>query len=357
MRVVNSADAGQLFRHYWPDLAAGELTVSDFSGGLSGTPLFQISSSSGTYALRGWWPDRSTQGERVAAVLQHVGRTLPGWVPGPIPPTRGGRSTLNLVREGVWAWNLEPWLPGAPDWEEQPSAARLESAAQKLALFHMATKECVPPLPVAFKDWENKTVSIQEQVGRLQRRIESGVYRNIVLPTTSDGGPSGGWPSDAPSVEVALQQGVRVVQNRLESCTKRDADRQICWGDAWHGNLLFTESEVTGLVDFVTMRIDSPLVDLARLIGSTCTGRPEWREVALASYGRVRPLSEGDRTTVAAFEAAGTVVSLGNWIYWLAVEQREFRHPAVARGRLAHFQTRMAELMEWEHPSRFDPRA
>jgi Ser/Thr protein kinase RdoA (MazF antagonist) len=102
---------------------------------------------------------------------------------------------------------------------------------------------------------------------------------------------------------------------------------------------------VVGLVDFATVRVDTPHADLARLLGSATTDHPDWWQAGLDSYARVRPLSAADREFIRHLVDVGTVLSLGNWLCWLGVESRQFANPAEAHRRLHHFHRRLTELL------------
>ena len=58
------------------------------------------------------------------------------------------------------------------------------------------------------------------------------------------------------------------VLREVRAAARITAPLQVCHGDLWHDHVLFSGEEVTGLIDFDAMKIDSRALDLARLLGS-----------------------------------------------------------------------------------------
>ena len=72
---------------------------------------------------------------------------------------------------------------------------------------------------------------------------------------------------------------------------------QPCIRDIWHDHVLFTGDEVTGIIDFGAMDIDTPATDVARLLGSL-VGDDEagWR-TASSAYSADSPAIGGRRAS------------------------------------------------------------
>jgi homoserine kinase type II len=103
--------------------------------------------------------------------------------------------------------------------------------------------------------------------------------------------------------------------------------------DIHRDHVLFTGDEVTGLVDFGALRIDTPLADLARLIGSLASDNAAARQLALDAYAAVIPLSNTDRQLVDLLDDSGILLGGLNWLQWLYVERRDIGEllPIIAR--------------------------
>jgi Ser/Thr protein kinase RdoA (MazF antagonist) len=101
---------------------------------------------------------------------------------------------------------------------------------------------------------------------------------------------------------------------------------QPCLRDIWHDHVLFTGDEVTGIIDFGGIDIDTPAVDVARLLGSLVGSEPPGWETGIDAYSAIRPLSSDERRAVTALDKSGTVLAGCNWIRWIYVEKRRFQN-------------------------------
>jgi Ser/Thr protein kinase RdoA (MazF antagonist) len=93
--------------------------------------------------------------------------------------------------------------------------------------------------------------------------------------------------------------------------------------DIHQDHVLFTGDEVTGLIDFGALRIDTPLADIARLVGSLVGDDTAERQFAVDAYSDVRPVSREARRVVDLLDHSGVVLGALNWLMWLYVERRD----------------------------------
>jgi Ser/Thr protein kinase RdoA (MazF antagonist) len=117
--------------------------------------------------------------------------------------------------------------------------------------------------------------------------------------------------------------------------------------DIWHDHVLFTDHNVTGIVDYASVRMDHVAVDLARLIGSLVGDDKDRRQAALEAYAVIRPLSREERDLVDLLDWTGVVVGAGNWLRWLYLENRVFENVEGVIRRLSELVTRMES---WKRP-------
>jgi Ser/Thr protein kinase RdoA (MazF antagonist) len=105
--------------------------------------------------------------------------------------------------------------------------------------------------------------------------------------------------------------------------------------------VLFAGDEVTGIIDFGAMRMDTPLADVARLLGSLVGDDRDNRQLAFDTYAELRPLSEADRQFVDLLDKTGLILSVFNWLRWLYVERRDMGEPAPIARRLEEILARL----------------
>ncbi len=117
-----------------------------------------------------------------------------------------------------------------------------------------------------------------------------------------------------------------------------------CLRDVWHDHVLFEGDRVSGIIDYGAARVDHVSVDLARMLGSLVEDDRALWDAGLEAYRRVRPLSDAEEGLAVALDRAGTILSVANWLRWLAVEERAYEDPAAARRRMA---TLVARLERW----------
>ena len=108
---------------------------------------------------------------------------------------------------------------------------------------------------------------------------------------------------------------------------------QPCLRDARAEHFLFEGEQLTGLVDFGAMGVDSVAGDLARLIGEWLDGDTRARGDALEAYERVRPLEPAEIILIGVFETSADLLIGERWVRWHYVEGRRFDDPqAVSKG-------------------------
>ncbi len=302
----------------WPDISDRCQSVQPVGGGLSDGLVFRVSAGNDYRldALPDSWSQASIAFEAfllsLAEARQH-----------PLVASRHGRCGRPSFRG--YRWQLQTWLPGstvaADDWKAGHSCA----AAWGLASLHELH-------PSRCKD---RSLALQRRLRLLEELLKAprpfGYRRLRVGESTVE------LPTPGALIGVAREAMVLV-----DLATNLDLPTNHCWGDAWRGNFLFDGNEVTGLIDFAAATIDTPLLDVARLSGSI-PGTAVDRQVAIDAYSQVRPLSETDRQTIAAFDLSGVVLSLANWLRWYEVDLPVTKTPAAAE-RIQHLVTRILEI-------------
>jgi Ser/Thr protein kinase RdoA (MazF antagonist) len=308
----------------WAHVAGTNVRAHEIPGRLSDSPLWQIESASGVFALRGWSADHIQQAALAHRLLSHVERSRAGWTPCPLPVAEG-HGTLFTSPDGMH-WELAPWLPGEAEFESHSSDTRLNAACRSLAEFHLLACK----LSVDATD-HSAIKRHLHQLDRLTTELAAGVFANV--------------KRSRKSFHDVLCEGAKIGRQQLTPLYGLALPRQCCWGDAWHNNFLFAGDKVSGLVDFATVRVDTPTADLARLLGSATAEHFDWWQPGLEAYAAVRPLTVAERQATEALDTSGAVLSLANWVRWLRIEGRTFRDQAKAHDRLQHFDRRLEQML------------
>lgn len=302
-------------------------------GGLSGASIWKVETTDAALALRRWPAEHPTS-ERlrfIHAVLAHVYAKGLRIVPVPIS-TLAGETFVSI---GGRLWELAPWLPGESSFEYDPSRARIGAAMRAVATFHLASAS--PGAP-----WTRPQVTSPGLVDRAKRLAELDESRFVECrQAVENSSVSEACDNLARELLAQLPRAVTIARPLVTPVAELVFELQPCLRDIWHGNLLFTGDEVTGIVDFGAMQIDSPALDVARLLGSMAGNDMEVWGHGLEAYEALRPFSPDERTSVRAADVSGVVLGSVNWLRWLYVERREFGDLTAVEGRMRSLATRM----------------
>jgi homoserine kinase type II len=290
-------------------------------GGHSGALLWRYESSMGPIAARAW-PVNVQAPEHVLTIHQWLeeARDL-GFLPVPIAAQDG--QTVQRCHGRLW--ELAPWLEGQLELNDPPDAQRVHAAFQALARLHrrlagFATVGRSPGLA-------NCIVELEELAARDFQALESALHR---APGGELRVAGFHWLDLARTAAPLLLPGVH-------DAASLAVPLQPCLRDARPDHFLFLGNEVSGLVDFGAMGIESVAADLARLAGEWFSGNQSLRALAVAAYEVTRPLDPSESALIAAFEVAADLLIAGHWLRWHFLEHRRFDDPmavpqGVARG-------------------------
>jgi homoserine kinase type II len=296
------------------------------AGGWSGSLLWRVTAAGGRAFCLRRWPAEHPPAERLSfihTVLGQVAARLPV-VAAPIKTAHGE----TYIEHPGHLWELTAWMPGVADYHQRPNRRRLAAAMHVLAQFHRLAAELgvhhgVPPV------WSERQ--------RLRERLLRGGLKAIEQALRQE------LHRDIDPLAVRLLPAARraIESPRLTLLEQQpdERDLQPAIRDIHHDHVLFTGDEVTGLIDFGAMRIDTPLADVARLVGSLAEDDQEARSAALAAYVELVPLTEDDRRLIDLLDESGVVLGALNWLTWLYVERRDM-------GPLTPIATRLNMLLK-----------
>jgi Ser/Thr protein kinase RdoA (MazF antagonist) len=314
--------AWDILARYPMPLHRGLLVPLGNRGGYSGARLWRLEGPLGSNCLRLWPPEPSLP-SRLPWIHEQL-RLARGddlfFVPALILTAQGQSWVLQRGRY----WEVTQWMSGQADYHVQPTAARLRAACTGVARLHLSWARTVSP-PAICPAVERRLGAFQQWSARLRS----------------------GWAPPPPQPEL-IQRAWRGLVRYLDRVpvwllpwTMVLWPLQPCVCDIWHDHLLFEGDRLTGLVDFGSLKMDHPSVDLARLLGSLAEDdEGGWRE-GLSAYREVRPLSAEEEQLARALDRSGTILGAANWMRWLFVEKRTFENPAAAEARLARLVERI----------------
>lgn len=293
-------------------------------GGFSGARLWRVQSGHHHYCLRAW--PSNTTAERLHAIHTWMECLSLPFVP-----------RILRCSDGTWTeeagrfWELTDWMRGAADFHDHPGEARLRAVCIALAQVH--------------RMWEPHRI-VPGPCPGIDRRLRRVAEWQEMM--------AAGWRPPAhghPALQFwserawqAVQSRVSPVPRQLEPWEKRAFDRQPCLCDIWHDHVLYTDDEVTGLVDYGAIKIDHVAVDLARLLGSLVGSDNAAWDTGLTAYRTIRPLSREEEALSRALDETGAVLAVATWLKWLYWDRQEFSdHDKVAR-HLARIVPRLEEF-------------
>jgi Ser/Thr protein kinase RdoA (MazF antagonist) len=294
---------------------AAQIVPLGMAGGLSGALFWRITLPNDKLILRRW-PAEHPKPDRlqwIHGMLRHARKNGCTVVPVPLV-TKDGRTWIELDGH---LWELAPQMPGRANYHEDEYPKKLCAAMEALAKFHFAVADYPSPFSV------HSISAVESRAMRLRQLTPDAIEELCKSVNEST------WPELvhlAKGFLAALPQAAPRVLRRLVPLAGAHLPLQPCIGDVWHDHILFTGDQVTGLIDFGAARIDTPAIDIARLLGSLVANDSERHQFGLNAYKDIRPITELEHQAVFALEASGTIIALTNWIRWIYVDRRRFEN-------------------------------
>ncbi|MGI9430049.1 MAG: phosphotransferase enzyme family protein [Bythopirellula sp.] len=326
----------QYLTPWFEDVSAGRLDSLGVTGGFSGAIVWRVSMPGSQLCLRRWPQVHPSLNGLLAihGLLKHVATAGFDLVPVPLN-TRYGESYF--VHEDH-LWELTPWLPGEASFAQQPSTAKLTAATRALAKFHQAAQSysfqgesaCVAPsqgLRERLSMIGNLQQGELQQLWKATRTAEASDLRELAFELLE-----------------AIGHSVGPVGARLQEIVHLPLPLQWCLRDVRHDHVLFQGEEVSGLLDFGAVAVDSVAADIARLLGSIAHDQPECWQAGIDAYCQERPLNLEERRAIASFDQGGLICSATNWVRWLFVEERSFPQIHALHDQLIWLRDRLRAL-------------
>jgi Ser/Thr protein kinase RdoA (MazF antagonist) len=324
-----------ILSRYPADCRPSHIEPLGAAGGMSGAAFWRITAPRGWLALRRWPTEHPTP-ERldfIHSVLRHAYQRGIDFIPVPLTTTDG----KTFIQHHGHLWELAPWMPGTADYEQSPSHPKLRAALTALAQIHVATADFTPrraPSPNVASRLARLTELARGGTQELSRAISDATWREIA-PLARE-------------FMTLLPGAIPHAIAQLEPLAATPLPLQPCLRDIWHDHVLFTGNEVTGIIDFGAVDIETPAADIARLLGSIIVAEaasfgeqvrnfgeqtgsllhvdPTGWQTGLAAYDAVSPLAAEERRAITAFDTSGTLLAGCNWIRWIYIDGRQFEN-------------------------------
>jgi homoserine kinase type II len=330
------AEIPAVLEHFPADCRALRIEPLGGAGGFSGSYLWRIESPRGRLCLR-LWPSEHPSPERlefIHAVLRHVADHGFRRLPLPIAFTSGA----TYVKHHGRLWELTPWMPGEVDRAADTPPSRVAAALKALAEFHVRAAT-YRVSGVAF----GSSPGLIERRERLERLMGGDVEQ---IGRSLD---DRAWPELAEQGRRYLslfRRAAPATRPLVERAATLSVPLQPCLRDIWRDNVLFVGDEVSAILDFAAMRVDSVAGDVARLLGSFAVSCDEVWERGLAAYRDVRPLSENEMALLVAFDRSSALMAGISWLDWVFRERRTFPDRSSVIERFEFALARLARLVE-----------
>lgn len=274
----------------WVPVSGGFSGASVWRGEAHGVPLFALKA----------WPTQTTP-DHLAQI--HTWMAQAASLPF-VPTILHTATRQTVVSEGGRVWDVTRWMPGEA--RESPNIAEVETACVAVARLHRAWPvERVGPCPGVlnrlriFEDFRARFGSSLPDRSRIP-----GAF----LPLTER----------ARSLVTAI---IPQVEQALRLWESVSLPLQPCVRDLRAEHVLFSQGNVTGIVDYGAMAVDHPAVDLARFLGEILADE-SGMTAGLGAYER-----EGNTDLPAGFvqllAKSGLVGSAIGWLVRIFTQPQE----------------------------------
>lgn len=216
-------------------------------------------------------------------------------------PLRNPLSGSTVMERHQMIWQMEPWMPGRPVDGSSLSAVQLHGAMELLARLHhlpSSSHQRGTPQSLLVREELLEAWSPARQVQALQN------CRSAPLELRQELEP---FLDRLPELAPGLRQDLRTLKDVPFTL-------QWCFRDLWSAHVLFSQDQVTGLIDPHAARVDHRTTDLSRLSGSWFGDDRIRRAEAISLYERVFPLNEREHQLLRILDRSGVLLSGLTWV-------------------------------------------
>lgn len=333
------------------------MQVSGAAAGFSGGGIWCGRAPCGKCALRRW--PMAYPAERIAAIGAVRNFFADRGFCEIAPVWKSEVGELAVTHDGD-TFELSPWLEGEAERSDAPNQDRIRSATRLLGRFHrvgrtfpssqIAPHIASPALAAAMSRGE-----AMPSGGLLHRQA---TWRRIYPPLCDAANSQPRFDPSEQRNDLARRTHAIAVRHAewfdvFAKANHPPVELALCLRDVHREHVLFTGEEVTGLIDFGALGVDSPACDLARMLGSLVPDRDDLWQLAFAAYAEEHTLGDEVRRLAKLFDVTGAVLGAMRWFEWLILEQRRFPNPNEA---VARWTTLLERIERWPTPIPIDLR-
>ena len=245
--------------------------------------------------------------------------------------TRDGQTHLSCDGR---LWQIEPWADGKNDFHQQASNEKLASVMLGLARLHEHWK--VPGVPQS-----TTSLGLARRISLLNHWLGQGDVPWMACRaaigqrsdfTASDG--VGQWElhRDATDQRTAWWSLLERIQQQftkhagpllqgLQATASLKSQICVVLGDPWSDHLFFKDHQLTAIIDYDAMRLDTPVADLSRCLCSLVGQDADRQRQALAHYQKVSPLRDQQWELLYWYNLSSRVLGPLLWLQWLFLDQ------------------------------------
>ena len=318
------------------------ITVSAISpldtSGFSGANVWKITSAEGDgYCLKGYPSGNLTADhlQWIHRVLAHTAINGCNFVALPIKASQSQNGQQRFVSHRGCLWELSPWAAGVQSSDGQIrigpnetrwSDAKLQNAFTSIARFHQAAAQ----VNFDFRPSPNISTRLERLAAYRQTLDKAG---QSTMPTATTKSVQRELDQLRLATASVSQANIDALLNKLRPFANQTLPIQPVVRDLRAEHLFFDGDQLSGLIDFDAMQMDSIAYDLSRL-SSTMGLDDRQIQTALESYSSVRPIQPIEEALIPLLSAASRLLVPLQWIQWLLVEQREFSNTQMVKQRI-----------------------
>jgi homoserine kinase type II len=298
-----------------------ELNWVPVSGGFSGASVWRGDDAQGKprFALKQWPVETA-----VARLAQ-----IHGWMRDAahlpfVPSLFSTAEGAAIAQQDERIWDATMWLAGQP--RIPACKTEVESACAAVAEIHVAWSRHAG---------HSSSVGVQRRIDVLSQWLANPTARLSAFQTSLDH-----------LVQRAVKELARIAPLALRALLPWENVPQLlqpCIRDLRAEHVLFVDERVTGIIDYGAMAVDTPVFDLARLLGDLVGDNEELFAQGLNKYRECRPTFAFSDRFVRLLDRVGIVCSLVGWLLRLSNESPALPTENIAN-RLLHLIVRAEQF-------------